>query len=163
MLHLPLIAKVAIGVGTAVVGFFVVKKVIEPEKKYVYVKGEEPEVIDTKEELKEKAVEKAVEVVNWVNTHKEQVEGFVTILGVLSSIVGLANGIKQFGMKNKINKRLDILEKETKREMFWRGWNASLDETRKQISDAINDPKDNVFEILDYNGLSLLKVKCEVA
>lgn len=169
MLHLPLIAKVAIGVGAAVAGYFVVKKVVEPETKYVYTRDESDTVdIQTKEEkieeLKVKAVNRIAGGLKWVNEHQDQVQGFVTIITAASAMIGLANGIKQFGMKNRIDKKLDTIGKASAKVWYETGWNTCLTETRKQISDAINDPNDHVFEILDYNGLSLLKVNCsEVA
>lgn len=167
MLNIDMIAKVAVGVGVAIAGAFIVKKVTEKKKTYIDVNTST--VVDddcdgerSAEEMQAEAAEKVSNALTWVNDHEKEFKGFCTALAAASAMISLVNGIRQFGMKNKILKNLEDLNK-TKEYMYKWGYNEALRETEKHLRDAIADKNNPIFEILDSDESTLLKVKVEAA
>ncbi len=164
------VAKVAVGVGAAIVGLFVAKKVVKKKKK-VYINARTAEVVGndedcvderTPEELQAEAAEKVSGALNWVTDHEKEFKGFCTVLGAAGAVVSLVNGIRQFGVKNKILKNLEELNK-MKDTMYKVGYNESLAVTEQCLRDALADKDHPFFDILDKNGNLKLQVKVEAA
>lgn len=172
-IDLNTVAKVAVGVGAAIAGLFIVKKVVTKKKKRVYINTKTSQVMNenpdedcvderTPEEIQAEAAEKVSKAFNWVQDHEREFKGFCTVVGAAGAVVSLVNGVRQFGVKNKILKNLEDLNK-TKDYMYKWGWNESLHETEKLIRAALADKDKPFYEIADSTGDVLLKVRVEAA
>lgn len=154
-ISLNLGAKVLIGVGAAVAGWVIVKKITEKQEATT-----EEEVIakacgEDETTVKEKIAEKAVEGLTWVTDHEKEFKGFCTLLGTAAAVISVANGIRQFGMKNKIYKELNSI----RLSMFNYGYNECLRETERTLRETLADKENPIFEIWDKNDIPTLKVK----
>lgn len=150
-ISLNLGAKVLIGVGAAVAGWVIVRKITEKPE----VTTEEEACGEDETTVKEKIAEKAVEGLTWVTDHEKEFKGFCTLLGAAAAVISVVNGIRQFGMKNKIYKELNSI----KTSMFNYGYNECLRVTERTLRETLEDKENPVFEIWDRDDNPILKVK----
>ena len=97
-------------VGVAVGAVALIKS---KEKKYAEVQSPETDEEEKKEEsseVKEKIRKTAVKVVNWILTHKDDIEAATLVLGLMSAVINF---------KNKVNEgRKAVIKKPTKKDPF---------------------------------------------
>lgn len=114
---MSIFGKIAIGIGIAVAGGIIIKKVVT--KKYTTINKN---VVDengnpVKEEttiwkkIKEAATKKAIKIVGWVVDHMKEVQAISEIIGLVGGSVSLVYSIYQFKHKGKLEKKIDNLER----------------------------------------------------
>lgn len=117
---------------------------------------------DKKAQRKLKLLNGVVKVGLWANNHKEACSGIIALLGIATAAVSLVNGIRSFGVKNKIESRLTNIEKicDDRQWIYRKGYNDSFHTTVKCIKAALTDPQyEGIFEMRSADDVSLIKVK----
>ena len=117
---------------------------------------------DKKAQRKLKLLNGVVKVGLWANNHKEACSGIIALLGIATAAVSLVNGIRRFGVKNKIESRLTNIEKicDDRQWIYRKGYNDSFHTTVKCIKAALTDPQyEGIFEMRSADDVSLIKVK----
>lgn len=132
---------VLIGGAAAVVAAYVIKK---KEKKYAEVQSSEKEEVeedDKKEtsEIKEKISSAAKKIVEWVLTHKDEIEAATAVLGLASACLNF---------KNKVVEGRKAVDK-TLKQGEWQ--NESGDLTAQQALEHVKATKRNLLLVDDDN------------
>lgn len=98
----------------------------------------------------------------WAEENKKVCAGLAALFGTATTVVGFVNGIRSFGMKNKIESRLANIEKicDDRQWVYRKGYNDSFHKTVSCIKAALTDPQyEGIFEMRSADDISLIKVK----
>lgn len=137
---------VLIGGAAAVVAAYVIKK---KEKKYAEVQSSEKEVEEVEEddekktsEIKEKISSAAKKIVEWVLTHKDEIEAATAVLGLASACLNF---------KNKVVEGRKAVDKTPKRNELKGTKNDLGNMTADQALEHVKKTKRNLLLVDDDN------------
>ena len=121
--------KIALGIGTAVVGVKIVIAITE----------DKTTVDETPKPVKEVVKEKVNQAVNYAVNNADKIQGAVLLLGLFSTIIELATNLNKLYSVKVMNTRLTNIENLCKTQIndaYWLGWNNSVDEASKELQKA---------------------------
>ena len=118
------IAGIVLGAAAVATTVAVVKAT---SKKYATTNEEVNEDESVLKKIKKAAQKKALDILQFVINHQEQIEAATTVIGLVAGVAELGSYVKSMKDHNEILTRLDKIERDAYNKGYSDAWNNELD------------------------------------
>lgn len=147
---IKVIAGIVLGAAAVATTVAVVKTT---SKKYATTNEEVNEDESILKKIKKAAQKKALDILQFVINHQEQIEAATTVIGLVAGVAEIGSYVKSMKDHNEILTRLDKIE----RDAYGNGYSDSRDDHLKDIIEAANTKKPLDFIIDSGNDKVAIK------
>jgi len=148
------IAGIVLGAAAVATTVAVVKAT---SKKYATTNEEVNEDESVLKKIKKAAQKKALDILQFVINHQEQIEAATTVIGLVAGVAEIGSYVKSMKDHNEILTRLDKIE----RDAYGDGYSDSRADHLKDIIEAANTKKPLDFIIDSGNDVVIKHFKVE--